>query len=85
MEKADFMAEKREDLPVASTDLRHTASLVPTLVHSAALIMEESREASPLAGSPASVGASMAAEAFTVAVVVTAAVAAGSSVALLQN
>ena len=82
---AEEREEEQEDLPVASADLRHTASLVPTPAHSAALITEESREASLLAGSPASVGASMAAEAFTVAVVVTAAVAAGSSVALLQN
>jgi hypothetical protein len=85
MEQAHFMAEEREDFPVASTDLRHTASLAPTPVHSAALIMEGSREAFPLAGSPASVGASMAEEAFTVAAVAMAAVAAGSSVALLQK
>ena len=59
--------------------------LVHIPVHSAALIMEESREASPHEGSRASVEVSTAAEAFTVAAVVTAAVVTGNSVALLQK
>jgi hypothetical protein len=60
------MAEQREDSRVASMDSRHhTASLVPTPAHSAALIMEESQEASLLAGSQALAEASTEGEVFT--------------------
>jgi hypothetical protein len=58
----------------------HTPSPVRIPVHSAASITEESREASPHEGSRASVEVSTAAEAFTVAAVVT-----GNSVALLRK
>jgi len=59
MEPADFMAEEREDSLVVSMDLRrHTGSLALTLAHLAASIMEESQEASPLAGIQALVEAS---------------------------
>src|SRR4029077_17612357 len=75
-ELADFMADKPEDSPAASMDLRHhTASLEFIPAHSAALIMAESPEASRLAGSRASVEVSTAVEvsmeaaAFTEAVV----------------
>src|SRR5690349_20166139 len=54
-----------------SIRLRHMPSLVPILARSAALIMEEPPEAFPHAGSRASVEVSTAAEAFTVAAVVT--------------
>jgi hypothetical protein len=86
MEQADFTAEEREDSPVASMDSRRRMPRpVRIPVHSAALIMEESREASPHEGSRAPVEVSTAAEAFTVAAVVTAAVVTGNSVALLQK
>jgi len=42
MEPAGFMADQREDLPVASMDLRHrTAILALTQARSAALITAE--------------------------------------------
>jgi hypothetical protein len=65
-EAANFMAAEGEDSPAASMDLRrHTASPVLTLEHSAALIMEELREASPLAGTRALAEASTGVEVST--------------------
>jgi hypothetical protein len=91
---ADFMAVDftAAALPAGEVSARrsmgsrhHTPSQVRIPVHSAALIMEESREAFPHGGSRASVEVSTAAEAFTVAAVVTVAVVTGNSVALLQR
>src|SRR5216684_195704 len=85
---ADFMAVDftAAALPAGEVSARrsmgsrhHTPSQVRIPVHSAALIMEESREAFPHGGSRASV------EVFTVAAVVTLAVVTGNSVALLQR
>jgi hypothetical protein len=69
-EPADFMAKDEDSPAEASMGLhRHTASLAPTQAHSAALIMEESLEASPLAASRALAEASMAVEVSTEAAV----------------
>ncbi len=68
-EPADFMAKEREDSLVAGMDLlRHTASPVLTLAHSAALIMVELQGAFPLVGSPALAVVSTEAEVSTEAV-----------------
>ena len=80
-EPADFMAEEREDSPVASMDLRrHTGSLALTLAHLAGLTMEESQEASPLAGIRALAEASTAVEVSTEAVAATEEAGTGNSV-----
>ena len=49
---------------ICSSDIVHISSLVVVPARSAALIMEESREGSPLAGSRASAEASTAVEGF---------------------
>src|ERR1700719_2598751 len=75
MQPTDFMAEEREDSPVASMDSRHHMPRpVRIPAHSAALIMEESREVSRLGGNRALAEASMEAEVFTEAAATEAAV-----------
>jgi len=61
-EPADFMAREQEDSVVGSMDLRRRTARIP--VHSAALIMAESREATLLAVSRASAEAPMEAGVF---------------------
>src|SRR5713226_1512129 len=69
-----------------STDSRHhMPSLVSIPARLAALIMEELREASPLAGSRASVEVSTEAEVFTVGAAFTVAEVAGNSIPLLRK
>jgi hypothetical protein len=82
MAAPDFtVAYRQEDSPVASTDSRHhMLRLVHIRVHSAALIMEESREASPLAGSRALAEVSTEAAAFTEAEAVTVVAVTGNSI-----
>jgi hypothetical protein len=81
MEPTDFTAEGQEDSPAASMDLPHPMPrLVRTPAHSAALIMEESQEASPLAGSRALVEASMGVEASTEVAAVTGEAGTGNSI-----
>ena len=62
---ADFMAEAPEDLPVESTGSHHIPDLVRIPAHSAALIMEESREAFLPEDNPASAEDSTEEVAFT--------------------
>ena len=81
MELADFMAEEREDLLEDSTASRpHMPRPVPIPERSAASIMEECREAFPLAASRASAEVSMEAEGSTAAGAAT-----GNSVQLTQT
>jgi hypothetical protein len=81
MALAVFMVEEPEDSPVASMDLPgHAGRLALTPARSAALIMEESREASPLAGGRALAEASTEVEVSTGPAAVT-----GNAVQVMQK